>query len=226
MRFDDFLTIDVVEPHEVYLERGQLHKVDSTRDTVLFVSHQWMSPSHADAAGEQIRILQDGFRNLMSGQCKVLRYWVDAMMHKPPAKNTSPEWDTIFRGAYVWYDYLSIPQLADGPTCNLSSEDTKDAIASIANYVDQSSYFFILAPPLMANQGSSNDGITTHVKSEVRDHGSWASRGWCALELFAMAMKTDDAPKARTTESIIRVNSAHDMCFQTLSNLLFPKLRS
>jgi hypothetical protein len=57
MALEDFLNIDIVEPHEACLQRGQLHN-PSTTDTVLFVSHQWMSSSHPDASGEQIRVLK------------------------------------------------------------------------------------------------------------------------------------------------------------------------
>ena len=44
-------------------------------------------------------------------------------------------WKDILSTASIWYDYLSIPQLSEGPTCNLNEQDTANAIASIANYI-------------------------------------------------------------------------------------------
>ena len=121
-------------------------------------------------------------------------------------------WKDILRTAFIWYDYASIPQLSDGPTCNLNEQDTANAIASITHYVDRSDYLFILTPPLMEMQEESGSGNGEQRRSvgktktpKIKEYNTWLKRGWCALELFAMAMKTGDAVKACTSESIIRV---------------------
>ena len=43
--------------------------------------------------------------------------------------------------------------------------------------------------------------------SEILDYNTWKRRGWCALELFAMAMKTSSSAKARVRERIILVRA-------------------
>ena len=133
-------------------------------------------------------------------------------------------WADILPSALVWYDYISIPQLSDGPTCNLSAEDTKDAIASIASYVGRANHFFILAPPLLANEGpigGDNDSKRVKVTAEVRSYSTWLARGWCALEHFAMAMKPR-TPGIRN--SPILVQSSSDMCFSPMQGLIYAQI--
>ena len=65
------MKIKVPESHEAYLERGLIH-IPSPSETVLFISHQWVSTSHADPRGEQLQVLHEGFRNLMSGEVEIV----------------------------------------------------------------------------------------------------------------------------------------------------------
>ena len=60
IKLDDFLSIDVLEPHETCLERGQLHCISSANDMVVFISHQWMGSNHPDQTGEQFKVMQKG----------------------------------------------------------------------------------------------------------------------------------------------------------------------
>ena len=71
MKFEDFMNIRIPESHEAYLERGLIH-TPSPSETVLFISHQWVSSSHADPRGEQLQVLHEGFRNLMSGEVEIV----------------------------------------------------------------------------------------------------------------------------------------------------------
>ena len=178
-----------------------MKKLFSQSETVLFISHQWVSISHADPHGEQLQVLREGFRNLMSGEVEITPHWLDCFLYNAitmsPTRDERP-WKDILRTAFIWYDYASIPQLSDGPTCNLNEQDTANAIASIANYVDRSDYLFILTPPLMEMEDGA--GRFGH-----KDYNTWLKRGWCALELFSMVMKTGSTAKARTHRSIIRV---------------------
>ena len=43
--------------------------------------------------------------------------------------------------------------------------------------------------------------------SKIMDYNTWLKRGWCALELFAMAMKTGSSAKSSVSERIIRVRA-------------------
>ena len=104
---------------------------------MLFISHEWVSSDHADPYGEQLQVLREGFRNLISSEVEIIPYWRDVFTNtckKQPSKEQRP-WKDILPTASIWYDYLSIPQLSEGPTCNLNEQDTANAIASIANYI-------------------------------------------------------------------------------------------
>ena len=146
----------------------------------------------------------------MSGEVEIGPYWMDVYNDQTWGRKQKP-WKDILRTASIWYDYTSIPQL----TCNLDKQE--NAIASIVNYVDRSDYLFILTPPLMEMQEESGIGhnslelrhssaIKTKT-SEVIDYNTWKRRGWCALELFAMAMKTGSSAKACVRGRIIRVRA-------------------
>ena len=172
-----------------------------------------MSASHADPHGEQLQVLREGFRNLMSGEVDIAPYWMDYDDDRDWLVRQKP-WKDILRTASIWYDYASIPQLSEGPTCNLNKEDTANAIGSIANYIDRSDYLFILTPSLMESHEESgfghNDGEQRSSAGKantpkIKEYSTWLKRGWCVLELFAMAMKTNSSAKACASESIIRV---------------------
>ena len=176
-----------------------------------------MATHHADPRGEQLQVMQEGFRNLMSGEVEVVSSWAEALIYglvKSSLEEQRP-WKDILSTASIWYDYLSIPQLLEGHAGNFNEQDQANAITSIANYIDRCDYLFILAPPMMIMQEESGIGnnnrelphssaVKTKI-SETKDYNTWKGRGWCALELFAMAMKTGRAAMASARDRIIRV---------------------
>ena len=55
------------------------------------------------------------------------------------------------------------------------------------------------------NDGEHPSSVDKTKTPKILDYTTWLKRGWCALELFAMAMKTGTAAKACSSKSIIRV---------------------
>ena len=78
---------------------------------VVFVSHEWLSLTHADPQGEQLRELQRLLIRMMKGEVvpsanhhsKLSGYLYDT------DDVTREEWAASLPFAYVWMDFLSIP---------------------------------------------------------------------------------------------------------------------
>ena len=65
----------------------------------------------------------------------------------------------------MWLDFSCVPQAAD------AQEDRLKAIESIPHYIDASTTFVALCPPI------------THKELDYMcDYHSWRNRGWCRLE--------------------------------------------
>ena len=87
------------------------------------------------------------------------------------------------REAYVWYDYFCVPQIKARSVHQEVGAELQKAVDSIPAYIANSQHFFCLTPsvrhrelPLMCNAGS------------------WATRGWCRVELAARVLSVVDAP--------------------------------
>ncbi|CAJ1375319.1 unnamed protein product [Effrenium voratum] len=100
------LLFDTMPCHEELAEKGLLVRLQEGIFCI-FVSHQWLGTFHPDPTGEQLRVLQDTLRNLMRGEQIgtdiTLEFWLQSVrlseMHRSKLKD-----------AYIWLDWLSIPQ--------------------------------------------------------------------------------------------------------------------
>jgi len=191
------LLFDTMPCHEELAEKGLLVRLQEGMFCI-FVSHQWLGTFHPDPTGEQLRVLQDALRNLMRGEQIgtdiTLEFWLQSVrlseMHRSKLKD-----------AYIWLDWLSIPQ-QDAERGNHNSADElgqvvestpstsvgsagcfvgqADYINMIPEYVKASDMFLALAPR------------SRHTVTGVRcDYFSWSGRGWCRLELWCKMLSAN-----------------------------------
>ncbi|CAK9114348.1 Ankyrin-2 (ANK-2) (Ankyrin-B) (Brain ankyrin) (Non-erythroid ankyrin), partial [Durusdinium trenchii] len=155
---------------------------------VLFVSHQWLSRRHPDPSGQQLEVLQSALRGLMDGSLRLSLdgYWVlfaDETQATMEIRAMLPE-------AYIWLDWLGVPQLTS-KTDDAPPPEAAKAIQSIPGYVERCHLFVILAPELFH-----------HDTGLICNCTSWQSRGWCISELLCQQLSS----KPDTT--IITLHSA------------------
>jgi hypothetical protein len=193
MPLDVFLGIDKIQAHQQLKREGKLIEWTPELDRpVFFLSHQWLSFKHPDPLMEQVKTFQNLLKNLASGSMDVPL----SMLHKCSfdclPTLTGSHWKEVLPNAVVWMDYFSMPQptvideenvAANGSDSRHLSTDLEKAVKSIPSYVENSEYFFVLAPPAKHKD-----------LDVVSDKASWASRGWCRMEAQARALSTHGGP--------------------------------
>jgi len=167
MRISDFVRLTKLEPHQKLRAENKIVQWDPSMKSVFFLSHQWTSFSHPDATTEQLRAMQRIFLRMMSGKLpNTSPCFSDAAFLPTSAKVTSKEWKTIVSNAYVWVDYISVPQIGEYLDGNTS--DLMRAVASIPAYVERSSHLFAAVPTV---KHADLEGVECGL-------GSWLDRGW------------------------------------------------
>ncbi|KAL1528252.1 hypothetical protein AB1Y20_009610 [Prymnesium parvum] len=177
----DFLKLDTMKPHEDLLEEGLVHKWESSLGACIFLSHQWTSNAHPDPTGTQLRAVQAVLGAIIRGEMDTLfrdkREWQAFAYTNAPFSTKvfvegSPELLTVegmaeeVKTAQVWLDYTCVPQRPENLTNRLL------AIDSIPSYIDCSTNFFAVVPPV---PHSDLPGV-------LCDYNNWQSRGWCRLD--------------------------------------------
>jgi len=195
---EELFKMTEVEPHESLLRQGILQVLHpaAKRETVVFVSHQWLSFRHPDPNGDQLRVLQGAFRRLLEGH-EVSSSWKDYIV--TGSRQTMGGWSERLKDAVVWFDYFSVPQSLDVST----SADFLAAVASIPAYVEMTDYFFVLCPV-----------CPHHDLDQMCTYYSWQERGWCRLEAFAQYLTSPDSP-------VIIIRSEDTLELQTQSDEMF-----
>lgn len=171
----EFLRLSELTPHEKLRAEGKLVQWDPSHSIVFYVSHQWTSASHPDYSTAQFRAFQMLVLRMVSGQLpETAPTFLDAVRLPSNVKIGSIEWQTKVKDAFIWMDYLSIPQSSQGT----AQRDREKATRSIAAYIERCSHFFALCPSV---QSRDNEDIKY-------DYGSWLESGDCRLELFALLL--------------------------------------
>lgn len=186
------VSIDRMTPCEEAQRLGQVWSV-SPGSMVAFVSHQWLSFAHPDPDGIQLSCFQVFLKEILCGRAREVMgpdSWEALSTGTLKGNTTSAVTrDAIARNAgviedltpgslakaiaagYIWLDYASIPQVDNIGKLN--------AINSIPSYVEDSTWFIVLAPRAV----NKSTGL-------VCDFSSWRSRGWCRLEETANYLRT------------------------------------
>ncbi|CAE7362141.1 ASB3 [Symbiodinium natans] len=148
-----------------------------------FASHQWAAKHHPDPDFEQMRVLQDALRRLLSSEGYVPPEPVTEVS-SPTARGV---WYQAFQSQplFIWYDYFSVPQLekrATHATDDTDGSNQAKAIHSIPAYVANCKFFFALCPTIDCIDQSR----------VVLNAATWASRGWCRVERAARELSAQD----------------------------------
>ena len=128
--------MSTIQPHEDLLEAGLLVKFVENLGKVLFISHQWAGVGHRDPDGEQLKVLQDALKNLLSGASTIS---VSMVMELLAGRQQGISFtDQPASRLYLWYDYFCCPQA--------NIQHRQSAIDSIPAYVAQCQIFCVLCP--------------------------------------------------------------------------------
>jgi hypothetical protein len=115
------------------------------------------------------------------------------------------DWVNILRSAYIWIDWLCMPQPEAektrkhrkcGEAFRQLQNESNRAIDSIGAYVERSDIVLVLVPTC-----THADRLDPKTKRHVRTcYRTWRSRGWCVLELYASFMaRSKTIPVLRIT---------------------------
>mgnify|MGYP004315646947 FL=1 len=114
---DRYSKSPILEAHQRLLKTTKLlreYDDDISKDTVIFVSHEWLGFTHPDPTGEQTKVLAAVLKNLMEGNIdRVNTDGLTRSMFGDQAANrstTAEEWKVILKHAWIWVDFISIPQ--------------------------------------------------------------------------------------------------------------------
>ncbi|OLP93439.1 hypothetical protein AK812_SmicGene24659 [Symbiodinium microadriaticum] len=168
VRIDVLLQMAVVRAHEELLAEGHLTAYQENLGRAMFVSHEWMSADHPDPKGEQLNVLQDALRNLLSGSSRIRTSAVTELCFGRVRTPTPQELRE--KSLYVWYDYLCCPQGSDAEAVS----GRQWAIDTIGAYVARCQYFVVLCPAL-----------AHHDHRQIIDTESLNRRAWCRAERLA-----------------------------------------
>mmetsp|Transcript_19932 Transcript_19932/g.46702 ORF Transcript_19932/g.46702 Transcript_19932/m.46702 type:complete len:622 (+) Transcript_19932:25-1890(+) len=195
------LEMTMIEPHEVHKAKGEVVIFEDSMGKAVFVSHQWASQQHPDPECKQLTVLQDALRRLLHDVGIVPLDWVTEV-YVPTARHLPVQ---VFRSQplFIWYDYVSCPQLEPregfigGSGAADEGSDLAQAITSIPAYIGQCSFFFALCPVLTSQDGT---GLLTQA--------SWGRRGWCRMERVIRELSRDDTwVKIKSARSLEVVGS-------------------
>ncbi|CAE8622636.1 unnamed protein product [Polarella glacialis] len=160
----------------------------------LFISHQWCRPHHPDPDFEQMSVLQEALRNVLSGEVRIGTNLLASLQNGNFMGNGIEEVQAQdLHSAYIWYDFFAVPQCLSHASNHPETElnDFQAAVRSIPSYVDQCNYFIILAPPILRPD-----------LKDLLDYSSWCSRGWCRVERLVMHIAFNKTP-------VILVRASH-----------------
>lgn len=101
-----------LESHQRLKRLGLVTKLPTVQtENVLFISHEWVGYMHCDPDGAQTRELCMFLRRLQSGEiASVESSWEYQLAHSSKEAVTAAEWVTRLEGAYIWLDYICVPQ--------------------------------------------------------------------------------------------------------------------
>ena len=128
-----FVKLAKLEPHQVMRERGELVMWDPSMKTVFFLSHQWTSFDHPDRTLDQMRCFKRLLIRMMKGEVATTVPDFAAQIYLPKGvKVTTKEWQAMVGDAYIWMDYMSVPQI--GTYLDTGVSDLMKAVESIPAY--------------------------------------------------------------------------------------------
>ena len=196
-----FVKLAKLEPHQVMRDRGELVMWDPSMKTVFFLSHQWTSFDHPDRTLDQMRCVKRLLIRMLKGEVANTVPDFAAQMYLPKGfKVTTQQWQDMVSNAYIWMDYMSVPQI--GTYLDAGVSDLMKAVESIPAYgelsVNATELQFrdanaITPPHRPVEKASHFFAVTPTVKHAnlpwvTCNYGSWLKRGWCRLEMISLLL--------------------------------------
>lgn len=137
LALEEAVKLKSLPTHEELMEQGKLVEWREGMGAVAFMSQTWLSGSHPDnQENVKCALLVAFLKRVMDGTVSITCQWqAEAVYGRKATSVSTKEMCQSLR--YVWFDVMSVPQ-ADPANQQL-------AIASIASYVAEASYFVILA---------------------------------------------------------------------------------
>jgi len=149
-------------PHETLKAKGLLRIFSRRLGKAAYISHEWVSKQHPDPKFEQLKILQDAMKTIMSSLDVIPPDAIGGQLYSDHKGIQTQEFRS--ESLYLWYDYFSCPQLQH-------DHGTRKTVAScIPQYIVRCDFFFALCPAVVSSEGNT---LCPH---------SWALRGWCRFE--------------------------------------------
>ena len=157
--------------HQTLAREGLLWQCEGSllQAWVIFVSHQWMGLGHPDPFREQLQVLQEALRNLISEQLQIEQDAAVQFFLKGGRTLSKGERRQL-EHAYIWLDYFSVPQMV--PEAPTTRAEQLKYINSIPYYVESCETFIALVPK------------TVHETGHLCGESSWLQRGWCRTEMW------------------------------------------
>ena len=130
-------------------------------EDVIFLSHEWAGFFHADPDGKQTQVLCRVLERLKNGETDVEFDLKAKVMFNMWGKVEGAEWMNRMRGAWLWMDYISIPQVGayvspgvvemraskvGRASMHDMATDVAKAVSAIPGYVEVSTLMMVLAP--------------------------------------------------------------------------------
>ena len=118
--------------------KGLVVEYEPSLGQAAFASHQWVGHGHPDPEFEQMQVLQDVFKDLLSKDSWISVEPITSML-APTVKAFSSK-GMRSRPLSLWYDYFSVPQSRE------KAGEQRQAIDCIPVYVAKCHFFFALCP--------------------------------------------------------------------------------
>ncbi|CAK9022058.1 unnamed protein product [Durusdinium trenchii] len=210
MKATDFVKMELPLPsHEHVRKQGLLHRRKRSFYCI-FISHQWVSSEHPDPEGKQLAVLQECLTKICDGSIEVMNDAASQLFGD--IKRLSPQQQARLQEAYIWLDWISIPQIRERSTSHGSTRtdspmhsisfrtslrsfrfrttstttmtEQEKYILSIPSFVQACQVFVALVPP-----------VPHWDTDQLCNYSSWFTRGWCRTELWCkMMLGNQDMP--------------------------------
>ena len=176
MSLQNYLSVSKLTTHEELVEAGVLVPWSPTMRCVMFVSQEWTSFEHPDHSHDQSRTLKTLLIRMLRGQCPTTSPNL-ASVHLPSdVRISSQEWQHLVSDAYVWIDYISMPQLNGSHTAEARRQRER-ALKSMPAYVERCSHFLVVCP-----------AVEHRERHKVCDLSSYFQSGQCRTQMMALML--------------------------------------
>jgi hypothetical protein len=188
-----------MESHRTLKDRGDLVEIQSiSKQPVIFVSHEWHTYTEPDPTGiltKHLCVLLDRMR---SGTVHPSYHDPFKFKKKTGRVLNKDGWQHFVKDAYLWIDYVSIPDFNmssmtfpsssssnnDSYDFMLRSDNNIDNFSPVLSYLKRSDMMIVLSPPIWNPNGA--DVLERFRKPMLLR--TFLDRAWCVFEMFVFML--------------------------------------